>query len=709
MWVPDRNAQEDNPPPNRLERSRRVPMYTDAEKLSMSKAILAEVEAESVDDALISVELHSKEITWGVDGSVQMGVFGAFSLGEPLPLDAPREPESRSNEEDQRSSKEKSSQRQRYPSPPAALTDTVLGMSDGADISYPVDEADQQYAQARFARVDILPEVGGLLDWPDLFDLDSPFYYLSSPGFDDSLNLSASPRLPFPLSFSTPDLDGNSYSYVDPNQGTRTEPIQINDEELPDPPQPQIPSIRYLDREDAQLLLRHLKDDCIPHMWSAPLGSRSPLDIHLDAAMMTLAKITYMGRQDISHASLANLLALLAISSKHLAAQTVTTQPETSKSWDEFAEQNLAEAREKLKYSLQNEISPKLAKYKDQVMAISMMLAFAILFDRQKEVRAYMDDMEKLLRTCGLAKRRISRKARLLHHTYAWNRIVGESTFVLRKPEGRAAQGHSSQPTRDNSSGPNDGGPTMQSPNLNDFLHLESLSWSHSNPKEREALHHIHLEQSEGKSESTFMLLYGISEEWLSLLSQTTRLANAMETVNAGSERPDVASLGALEKRKQRLENKVCAFAASMATNPDSSPRAHLVRALNSALVIFFYRRVRNVNPWILQQHVNSVIQALKGFDVSCVRESIAGPGSPWPAFMAGCEAMTPEQRDYLSGWIDHAFSRTGFSRLVTAKSCMEEVWRRQDRIGQDRGENMDQDWTWADISKEQDLYILLS
>ena len=35
------------------------------------------------------------------------------------------------------------------------------------------------------------------------------------------------------------------------------------------------------------------------------------------------------------------------------------------------------------------------------------------------------------MRLRGLAKRDVSRKARLLHHVYTWLRIVGESTFVL--------------------------------------------------------------------------------------------------------------------------------------------------------------------------------------------------------------------------------------------------------------------------------------
>jgi arginine metabolism regulation protein II len=38
---------------------------------------------------------------------------------------------------------------------------------------------------------------------------------------------------------------------------------------------------------------------------------------------------------------------------------------------------------------------------------------------------------ERLVRLRGFVKRKISQKARLLHHVYTWHRIVGESTYVL--------------------------------------------------------------------------------------------------------------------------------------------------------------------------------------------------------------------------------------------------------------------------------------
>ncbi|KNB20129.1 hypothetical protein FOXG_22756 [Fusarium oxysporum f. sp. lycopersici 4287] len=133
--------------------------------------------------------------------------------------------------------------------------------------------------------------------------------------------------------------------------------------------------------------------------------------------------------------------------------------------------------------------------------------------------------------------------------------------------------------------------------------------------------------------------------------------------------------------------------------------RSHLVRALNFALIIFFYRRIYNVHPHILQQYVDVVLRALQEFELCCEKEGQGGPGSPWPAFMAGCETMTKKHRDYFENWVDRAFARTGFTRLLTAKKCVQEVWEMLDRFRVSDNELMQRYWTWMHISEEQNLY----
>ena len=330
----------------------------------------------------------------------------------------------------------------------------------------------------------------------------------------------------------------------------------------------------------------------------------------------------------------------------------------------------------------------------------------------------------------------------MLHHLYTWSRIVGESSYVLRNHDQTqiaASIGSYSTSLRKRRAGRQSVDATESdsqighNSKLDDFLRLDSdapesdVDTSAQKDSER-GLRDIHLEDPREYSGTMYLQLYGISETWLSLVSQTTRLANVMDSLDESKKRKDVELLGSLERRKQRLEHMVCSFAetnkpinASTPQQPveenhhdlnapseNETPRSCMVRALNSALVIFFYRRILKVNPWILQEHVKSVVQALQDFDTSC--QTSEGPGCVWPVFMAGCEAIAPDQRDYLSQWLERAFAKTGFARFKTIKSCMLEVWEKRDKFSQRKDKSLrDKMWSWIDVSRERNIYLLLS
>lgn len=355
-----------------------------------------------------------------------------------------------------------------------------------------------------------------------------------------------------------------------------------------------------------------------------------------------------------------------------------------------------------------------------------------------------MIDTERLLRIRGLAKTTISRKTRMLHHIYTWVRIVGESSYVLRDYRNSElavaslVHNSSSRKRRSQRQDQEDVAAETQhgyKSKLDDFLRLEQSQYDSdpdANAEKGEAigLHDIHLEDSRRYTATMYLQLYGISETWLSLLSQTTRLANVMDSLDASKKRKDLDLLDSLDRRKQRLEDMVCSFVASnepvRALRPQSNttaqapagdlqlshetPRSAMVRALNSALVIFFYRRIRDVNPWILQEHVKNVVQALSDFDVCCEIFNVDGPGSPWPVLVAGCEASSQPDRDFFSQWLDRAYSKTGFDRFKTIKSCMREVWmQRKPAGGRRESSSRNTLRSWIHVSREQKIYLLLS
>lgn len=313
-----------------------------------------------------------------------------------------------------------------------------------------------------------------------------------------------------------------------------------------------------------------------------------------------------------------------------------------------------------------------------------------------------MIDAERLLRLRGLPKQKISQKARLLHHIYTWVRIVGESTYVLHdyNPSDSFIEAFHHHFRIDDVV-------SQRNPRLDDFLRLQPRQSDSDldidEPKDNEVgLYDIHLQDSRRYSETLYNQIYGIPETWLSLVSQTTRMANVLDSLRIARRTQNLspAAWETVQRRRVRLENMICSFDLR-ALGKDNTPHGHMLRALNSALVIFFYRRIRQVHPAVLQGYVDSVITALDDFDTALAQCQHPGPGTAWPAFMAGCEAMTAARREAIMAWVRKGSAQSGFTAFTRAMEIMVEVWKRQDEHAA-RGDMIP---TWVDVVKEWQLW----
>ncbi|PYI31599.1 hypothetical protein BP00DRAFT_456916 [Aspergillus indologenus CBS 114.80] len=652
---------------------RRRYLYREQDRVSTSISLLSSLHTASVDNSLQQIEDESWQTALHPGQSNFIGPFGVLSLPhDPVP------PSSECQEEEEEEARNSSSNSNRDETHSLEIPPPLLAGSLGS-----------------------LPTAEESLHWPDILEMDMSWPELFN--FND---------LPSPLPEQPVSLvaEGAEQSNEDaPLEGS----VQT--------PGPGF-SLGDIQISDAQMLLKRYRDVVVAHSFSFPLSGMSPWEkLNVDSAVITLGRIAFMGTERISHAAMSNLLALLAISAVHKAAAVRKQGTTSSGHWEGVSAASYAKAKDHLQQSLRREshnVPPP--KYKEQLMALSAMLSFAILSDCQEQARAYLLDSERLLRLRGLTKRVFSRKARLLHHIYTWNRILGESTFVLRdysKDPSLTARSAEAAHARSNPFRPN---PDIH---LDDFLQLD-VSSNNPEPKSHRdqdgILNNVHIEESRGDSQPMYRELYGVSETWLSLVSQTTRLANFVDKLTASKGPQDPGMMDALENAKLRLEERIWKLVSLHDPPPPlgphgpnlegsvEHPRAYMVHALNLGLVIFFYRRIRESNPRLLQPYVSSIVQALKDFAASCKAFHLEGPGSPWPAFMAGCEAMAPQDRDYLHRWMDEALTLTGFLRFRTIKQCMEEVWRRQLEIA-DRRDGRVTYHSWVDTCREHNMYIMLS
>ncbi|KAM0227401.1 hypothetical protein ACHAPO_011587 [Fusarium lateritium] len=395
--------------------------------------------------------------------------------------------------------------------------------------------------------------------------------------------------------------------------------------------------------------------------------------MHLELALHTLAEITMMKRSAINKAKLTNLYALISTSSYHLYLMGDNSH-RPLKHWLQLSQKAIREAKVHFRGCLESGTQgPKTAKYKEQLIAVQALMGHAWVVSDQIEARRIQIEAERL----------------------AMGASVLDASTALSQPD----MGHIQEDT-----------------GLDDFLrvqyHHEEADGSFDGHKDAQAGNQdIHLEDPRHVVEDQFHVIYGIPEQWLSLLSRTTRLANWMDATEIPHKLWDDCLTEKLSRQAQNLEDAVCDFfnGHKMSTNIDATkpPNVCMFRCLAASLLIFFYRRIRNVNPLVLQTYVDEVIQGLEIFDASLVRHKQPGPGSAWAAFIAGCEAMGDARRKKLLQWIERAFDICKFQSYQRAKDLMMRVWECTDQ--NHRSQRDAPRPSWMQVSRDLKTWLPLS
>ncbi|KAJ5112352.1 transcriptional regulator family: Fungal Specific TF [Penicillium argentinense] len=670
-------------------RGTRRHLYTEESRLSMSTALSSNLISGSIDASLAEVDVRSRDPDRSLENDIVIGPFAVLDFSGPSAEAEPPVAPTQRNE--------------------STLVDPAP-TGDPADPVIPPEIIDASPVSI----IESLSQMDDFLHWSDLLSF-SP----DQAGFSTLPTLTMPSDLSFDINNETALLQGLTNGPEEPAR-------MLTPQQTPMELGPTTTDVL----KDAQYLLKHFQDVVIPQIMAIPFGQKSPWKIlNLPAAVVAFGDTTFLGTEGISHARLANLYGLLACSAIDLALKPPANPTQSTEHWLQVANRTYQQAKDHIQVSLQHETQgPKKAKYKDQLMAANILTQYAILSGQQQHARCFLIDAEKLLRLRGLSKRRISKKARLLHHVYTWLRIVGESTFVLHDYSlSYACLGTLSSSSRSHSHVSGGAGNTSEvytvqsepNPRLDDFLRIENQSSDSDlnidEPKDRASgFHDIHLHDSRSFPETLYKQIYGIPETWLSLVSQTTRLANVLATllVARNLNRPvNLEAWESLQRRAMRLENMICSFNLGLARGKStelqatSKPHAHMLEALNSALVIFFYRRIREAHPAVLQGHVDSVIHALQECSASLSEEVFSGPGTAWPAFIAGCEAITTPRREAIMQWLEDAGDKCGFASYATARDIMIKSWRRQDEhLTANRRDAMP---CWIDIAKEEQIWPL--
>ncbi|KAF5988752.1 transcription factor ARG81 [Fusarium bulbicola] len=286
---------------------------------------------------------------------------------------------------------------------------------------------------------------------------------------------------------------------------------------------------------------------------------------------------------------------------------------------------------------------PKTAKYKSILMALLTMVQIAILSGNRDEAEYFFLETEKFIRTNGLNRRK-SRKVRLLHHCYVFERLSHESTFTQntlnldhrnRVREAIEASGASAY--------------------SQDSLSFRLTAWSnldqdmHKVKGQEEGENDLHLQNPGIWSATLYPEIFGVPELHLFMLSLVIRLArekeqNQDELINSGLTLKEfMARAKAVERWIKQLH--VLRQSIWMVEAPVDPEHQQSVNLLNSladtmqhALSVYFYRRIYDLDPSMLQKHVLGVRDRLLEFDALDAGMGYGSLRLIWPAFVAACE-----------------------------------------------------------------------
>jgi arginine metabolism regulation protein II len=333
-----------------------------------------------------------------------------------------------------------------------------------------------------------------------------------------------------------------------------------------------------------------------------------------------------------------------------------------------------------------------------------------IISDDSWDARYYILQCEEIVREIGQQKPLFSEKSTKLHQIMMFVRIFEQSTFLQTKDQ--YAEKLAASYT-----------PVTEKVNLLEFMPGGSSSLSRHSIQDPLSLQEMGLDGT--TQAQRFLDIYGFDLQLLLFISRTTKLAGLLDDIVSRAPNDGLPSSD-LVQEAATLEEEICKWtsksqildSSESADSPSDTGMHHpptvssvdsinqmrvcLTSAIHEALIIYFFRCVRLTNPVILQQYVTGVLDNLERHN-QLQREHF--PKSKlgtivWPAFIAACDALSPELRARALGCLRQA-KTGGFRNAETAERVVKELWRQREEGAIGVG--------WRDIIREMNVTMVLT
>lgn len=450
-----------------------------------------------------------------------------------------------------------------------------------------------------------------------------------------------------------PEVDNDAPSRSSPYPPTQCIPQQV---ETPVP-------------HNAVYLLKHYSNTVLGLLTPFRHGKTPWHILFLPHSKSTLAALTLGER--IDHASLGAFYGTLAISALSLGGIF------NSGRWQEEGQSYVKMATDQTQQMLNAAYTvTKTAKYKSILIALLTMLQISILTNNRDQTEFYFLEVEKFIRLRGL-RRNKSRKVRLLHHCYSFERLLYESTLVASETSSQRTHVRKAVECSDAAPYSLD----SLSFGLSNWANLDQELLKVKNKEEGENDLHLHIP---GIWASTlYPEIFGLPELYLFLISLIVRLGKEKDR----SERNNVHSIGLKEFMEQARAIERCIDQLQWVDLPagDGQEQAgqtvsNFVNAMQHALGIYFYRRIYDLDASLLQQKVLAVRDCLRRFEAAGDDSSFGYSRFIWPAFIAASEAEDPDVQASFAAWFQSSTERSGLQIFRDKLADVEQVWEERRR-----------------------------
>lgn len=540
-----------------------------------------------------------------------------------------------------------------------------------------------------------------------------------------TLDLSIYTALPLPpTSDSSKQADPPNQAHTTPFGFNLDQTYETNgDPYLWTSPQlyPFSPSSPYLP-SNIRFLLSHYAMHVIDSLSCVPLPKdRSPWrGLHLSCAMTAYGEMDVFGTSSLARVSL--LYSLLSLTCSHLSSMyhsdnqaatftdsnTCYQTMESSQHWSEQAQKYRNFSRIAFRKHLESTNDSRKQKYKESLMAAMSLVCVGIMSGDVWDSRFYILQCEKIIRNLGGNKSRFSKKALQLHRMFAFISILERTTFFQTQTE-------YSSLLENNHCSPSEANMVDRSrSNQRDLMvHL---------PEHRLTVHELKLDIAQ---DTGFEALSGIPGTLFDMLATTNSLIETIGTRTMRGTNQYSIPIDLLNDVAQ-LEQTICNYESESASSSRrldflqsstalayldtdeaaadaSSVMAFSMRnAVYNALLVYFFREIRNTNPKILQHYVKKVIVCLE------THQKVKSRHYPsnriglvvWPSFIVACEALSADLRSRALACIGHAVE-AGFKNGGIAQTVVREVWRQRDAG--------DSNVSWREIVRQSRVFMLLT